>query len=415
MLQHVLWGISFITLWLTIIWLHYLFANEPETKELTENPKITLAIPAYNEEKTILKTINSIIEADYPIDKKEIIIVNDGSTDKTAQVVEAIIKKNQSHNIILLQHAKNSGNKSIAVNTALDNATGEYFSVLDADSRISKNGIKLLLPYFYNQKVGAVISRVKVETPNKILEKIQFFEYIMSNMIRKLMSLLGTLHITPGVLSTYKTETLRKIGGFTRDRNNLTEDMEIALRLIQNGYKIEMQPESITYTFVPKGIKTLWRQRLRWARGYIYNMWSYRKMMFSPKHGIFGIFQMPVNVIIVITLIVNITIILINLIDTTTEFLFRSATITGYFWKTVTAIPTVTDVMLGQNYRILVPLAIVTILGFYLIWQSHRRFNERITNNITGALAYFIFIPYFTTMNWIASIFQEVFKTKRKW
>jgi cellulose synthase/poly-beta-1,6-N-acetylglucosamine synthase-like glycosyltransferase len=413
MLQHVLWGITFFSLWLTIVWLHYLFSDEPQKKEIKDKPKITLAIPAFNEEKTIAKTVNSILDATYPTEKKEIIIVNDGSKDNTQQVVEELIKQKPDFNITLINQA--NGGKAAAVNTALDNATGEYFAVIDADSRISKDGINLLLPYFYNDQVGAVISRVKVETPNKVLEKIQFFEYVMSSMIRKLMALLGTLHITPGVLSTYKTSTLRKVGGFTKDKNNLTEDMEIALRLISKGYKIEMQPESITYTFVPKGLKQLWRQRIRWARGYIYNLWQYKKMMLSTRHGIFGIFQMPVNVIIVITLIVNITIIMINLLDLSTEFLFRSATINGYFWRTLTEIPAVNEVMLGQNYRIMVPLAIVTLLGFYLIWQSHRRFNEKITKNITGAIAYFLFIPYFTTMNWITSIFQEVFRSKRKW
>ncbi|MBD3361243.1 glycosyltransferase [Candidatus Woesearchaeota archaeon] len=413
MLQQVLWGISFFSLWLTIIWLHYLFEDEPKKKEITKKPKITLAVPAYNEEKTITKTVNSLIEADYPASQKEIIIINDGSTDSTASVVEEIIKKNPLHNINLIN--KPNGGKAAAVNSALNKATGEYFAVIDADSRISKDGINLILPYFHNDTVGAVISRVKVETPNKVLEKIQFFEYVMSSMIRKLMALIGTLHITPGVLSTYKTEILRKAGGFTKDRNNLTEDMEIALRLISKGYKIEMQPESITYTFVPNSLKKLWKQRIRWARGYIYNMWNYRKMMFSTKHGIFGMFQMPVNVLIVTTLIANIIIIMINLINTSTEFLYRSATINGYFWMRITEIPTLNEMILAQNYRIMGPIIIVTILGFYLIWQSHKRFDEKITKNITGTLAYFLFIPYFTTMNWISSIFQEVFKTKRKW
>jgi len=413
MLQHIIWAITFISLWITIIWLHYLFEEEKPKKELENYPSITLAVPAYNEEKTISKTIKSLIEAEYPCEKKEIIIVNDGSKDQTSAVVEEIIKQNPEQNIKIISQ-KNQG-KAAAVNKALDNAAGEYFSVIDADSRISKNGIKLLLPYFYDDTIGAVISRVKVESPSKILEKIQFFEYIMSNMIRKLMALLGTLHITPGVLSTYKTKVLRKAGRFTKDRNNLTEDMEIALRLISKGYKIEMQPESITYTFVPKGIKALWKQRIRWARGYIYNLWAYKKMMLSRKHGVFGLFQMPINVIIVLTLIINILIIMVNLIDRSSEFLFRSISIQGYFWKTITEIPTANEIILAQNYRIIIPIIIVTLLGLYLVWVSHKRFNEKITHNIKGAIAYFIFIPYFNTINWISSIFQEVFKTKRRW
>lgn len=414
MLQHILWGITFFSLWLTIIWLHYLFEEEPRKKELKEKPTITLAIPAFNEEKTIAKTVQSIIQSDYPADKIEIIIVDDCSKDNTSRKAEELIAQNPAYKIRLLRHEQNKG-KAAAVNTALDNATGEYFAVVDADSRIAPDGIKLVLPYFYDEKIGAVISRVKVESPSKLIERIQYFEYIMSSMIRKLMAMLGTLHITPGVLSTYKTEVVRKVGGFTKDRNNLTEDMEIALRLIANGYRIEMQPESVTHTIVPKGLSRLWKQRIRWARGYIYNMWLYRRLMLSAKHGTFGLFQMPINIIVVTMLILNVGIIMINILDRSSEFLLRSATIQGYFIQRILDFPAIHTFVLGQNYRIMLPIIIVTILGFYLIWQSHRRFKESMLKNATGIIAYFFFIPYFTTVNWIASIFQEVMNTKRKW
>jgi len=414
MLQHVLWGITFFSLWLTMIWLHYLFEEEPRKRELKHKPTITLAIPAFNEEKTIAKTVQSIIQSDYPADKIEIIIVDDCSKDSTSTAAQELIEQNPSFNIKLIRHEQNKG-KAEAVNSALDQATGEYFAVVDADSRIAKDGIKLVLPYFYNDQIGAVISRVKVESPHKLIERIQYFEYIMSSMIRKLMALLGTLHITPGVLSTYKTEVIRKVGGFTKDRNNLTEDMEIALRLISHGYRIEMQPDSITHTLVPKSLKKLWKQRIRWARGYLYNMWKYKRLMLSTKHGTFGLFQMPINILVVATLILNVGIIMINILDKTSEFILRSTTIEGYFIRRILDFPAIHTFVLSQNYRIMLPIIIATLLGFYLIWQSHRRFNESIFKNATGIITYFLFIPYFTTVNWIASIFQEVMKTKRKW
>ena len=412
MLQHIIWGILFFTLWLTIIWISFLYADEPKKSKLKHYPKISVAIPAYNEEKTIKKTVNSLINSDYPRDKIELIIVNDGSKDNTAKVAKEIIKKNPKFNIILINKA--NGGKSSAVNAALDKATGEFFSVVDADSRVAPDGIKQILPYFYDEEVGAVISRVRVDVPKKTLERIQFFEYIMSNMIRKLMALLGTLHITPGVLSTYKTKVLRKVGGFTKDRNNLTEDMEIAMRLKYHGYKIEMQTKSLTHTLVPKDLKSLWRQRIRWARGYIYNMWLYKSMIFSRKHGVFGLFQMPINVLVVAVLMINISIIAYSFLDRIIEFTIRSATIKGYFW-TILEFPTLKEIFLAQNLRIMIPIILATVLGFYLILHAHKRFNEKITKNIIGAVGYFLFIPYFTTANWISSIFQEIFKTKRKW
>lgn len=413
MLQHITWAILFFTLWLTIIWISVLHAEEPRKKKLKNLPKFTIGIPAYNEEKTIEKTVSSIVQADYPKEKIEIIIVNDGSNDNTAKVSQEIIKKNKEYNIILIN--KTNGGKSSAVNAAIKKATGEFFAVVDADSRIEPDAIKRVIQHFEDKEVGAVISRVRVDRPNKTLERIQFFEYIMSNLVRKLMALIGTLAITPGVLSVYRTSTLRKVGGFTKDRNNLTEDMEIAMRLKYNGYKIEMETKSITHTLAPNNIKTLWKQRIRWARGYIYNMWNYRSMLFSRKHGLFGLFQMPVNVLIVILLITNISIIAYSLLDRMLEFTIRSATIKGYFWTTMLEYPTLQELMLGQNLRIMIPIILATVLGFYMILHAHKRFNEKITRNLIGAVGYFLFIPYFTTANWISSIFQEVFKTKRKW
>ena len=413
MIQYIIWAILFVTIWLTIIWISIMHADEPKKNKLKNLPTVTIGIPAYNEARTIEKTINSIIHSDYPKDKIEIIIVNDGSKDNTAKAAQDIINKNKGFNIILIN--KPNGGKSSAVNAAIDSATGEYFAVVDADSRIEKDAIQQVVPHFEDPKVGAVISRVRVDVQNKTLERIQFFEYIMSNMIRNLMALLGTLAITPGVLSIYRTETLRQLGGFTKDRNNLTEDMEIAMRLKYNGYKIEMETKSTTHTLAPNSIKKLWKQRVRWARGYIYNMWKYKSMLFSRKHGIFGLFQMPVNILVVILLILNISIITYNFFDTMIEFTIRSATIKGYFWTIMLEMPTLQQMILGQNLRVMIPIITATILGFYLILHAHKRFNEKITRNISGAVFYFMFIPYFTTANWISAIFQEALKTKRKW
>ncbi|MBW2986675.1 glycosyltransferase [Candidatus Woesearchaeota archaeon] len=413
MLQHVLWAILFVTLWLTIIWISVLYAEEPKKAKLKRYPKVTIGIPAYNEAKTIGKTVDSIVKADYPKEKLEIIIVNDGSKDNTAKVAQEIIKKNKGYKILLINKA--NGGKSSAVNAAIDAATGEFFAVVDADSRINSDAIKLVIPHFGDAEVGAVISRVRVDVQSKLLERIQFFEYIMSNMIRKLMAVIGTLAITPGVLSVYRTETLRELGGFTNDRNNLTEDMEIAMRLKYHGYKIEMETKSTTHTLAPMDMKTLWKQRIRWARGYIFNMWKYRSMLFSKKHGLFGVFQMPINILVVFLLITNISIIAYSFIDRMIEFTLRSTTIKGYFWTTLIEIPTLQELFLAQNLRIMIPIIMATVLGFFLILQAHKKFNERVTHNLIGAVGYFLFIPYFTTANWISSIFQEVLKTKRKW
>jgi len=411
MLQYLLWGISFVTLWLSIVWLNFLYFEKPSRK-LSSYPKVTFGIPAYNEAETILKTVRSLVAARYPADKKEIIVVDDGSTDGTAGVVKRYVKETGVPVKVIL---KKNGGKASALNVALDNASGEFFAVMDADSRISRDSVVLTLSNFTDDDVGAVISRVRVDAPRTFLERIQRFEYIMSGMIRKIMSNFGTLSITPGVLSTYRTGVLRKLGGFTRDKKNLTEDLEIAMRLKYNGYAIRMETDSVTYTHVPNTIDSLWRQRVRWARGYIYNHWNYRGMFFSNKHGLFGVFQLPVNVLAVVLLIANIGIIAYDLFDRLFDFVFRSFTIPDYFINHITDFPTVQEFILARNVQVYLPILIGFVLGVYLIIFAHRLFKEQFRKQISPLVIYMIVMPYFTTVNWVSSIVQEVSRSKRKW
>jgi len=413
MLQNILWIVSFFSLWLVMVWLQIMYLDEPKKQKNTELPSVTIAVAAYNEEKTISKTIRSLVMSNYPKDKIEIIVVNDGSRDRTAEVVDSLIKKYKDFSIRLIN--KENGGKASAINAALENASCELFGVVDADSRIEPNCLKFLVPHFGTEEIGAAVSRIKVDRPKNMLERIQRFEYIMSNMIRKLMAAIGTLAMTPGVLSLYRISLLKQLGGFDESKKNLTEDLEIAMRLKYHGYKIEMDYRSITHTVVPHSIKALWRQRVRWARGYIYNHWKYRKMFFSRKHSLFGIFQMPVNVLVVLLLILNICIISYSLFNDTIEFAVRSLTIEGYFINSILNLPSVKEIVLSQNIRVVLPIAICSLLGISLILITHRIFKERLAKNIMPAVSYFIFVPYFMTLNWISSIAQEILKTKKKW
>ena len=302
-----------------------------------------------------------------------------------------------------------------AINLALKKAKTDFFSVLDADSRIDQKSIKILMSNFEDPNVGAAISRIKVDVPKKLIERIQRFEYIMSTLLRKVMSALGTLAMTPGVLSMYNTKILKKIGGFVKDDNNLTEDLEVALRLRKNGYSIALEHKSITYTCAPNTIKELWNQRIRWSRGYIYNHWNYRKMFFSKEHGLFGVFQLPINLVAILFLVINILIISIMFIRETTELVIRSLTIEGYFMNYITDIPTLKDYFLSLNIHIILPLIVAAFLGFYMIYSAHKQFKERVRKNVIPMVAYFLFIPYFLTVNWVISLIKEIFRFKRSW
>ncbi len=410
MLQYLMWVVSFITLWLTIVWLNYLF-REDSSPRLKRLPRVTFAIPAWNEEKTIVKTLNSLLEVDYPDAKKEIIVVNDGSTDNTVSVVRAFIKK---HPEVILIDKKNGG-KASAVNAALDAATGELFGVTDADTTVSSDVLRHLVPHFSNKNVGAVISRIRVFQPTSFLERMQRFEYVMSTMTRFIMRNFGTLAITHGALSVFNTGILRRVGGFTQDANNITEDFEIALRLKYNGYDVEMEPDAVTFTKVPNSFRSVWVQRLRWSRGYVYNMWKYRSMIFNRNHGLLGTFQLPVNVLAVCLLIANISLISFDFLHRFFDFAVRSFTIDNYFWTNIMSWPTLKQFILARNIQVGLPLLIVLALGIYLIIIAHRIFRDKISDNIAPAVAYSLAMPYFSTLNWISAISKEVARTKRKW
>ncbi len=412
MLQYVLWAISFVTLWITIVWLNFLYADKPK-RQVTAYPKITFGIPAFNESKTILKTVKSLLDADYPQSKKEIIIVDDGSIDGTAKVIRGFLRQHPEAPVKVI--TKKNGGKASALNAALGKARGEFFAVLDADSRITPSSIKKSLANFTSTKVGAVISRIRVDEPKNFLERIQRFEYIMSSMIRKIMCNFGTLYMTPGVLSIYRIDALRKVGGFTHDKANLTEDLEIAMRLKYNGYSIKMEPESITYTHVPSTFSKLWAQRIRWARGYIYNHWNYRSMIFSRKHGVYGTFQLPINVVAVLLLIGNIGIIVYDLSSRLFDFVFRSLTIPDYFITQITSFPTLSQFILARNIQVYLPIMVAFVLGTFLIIFAHKMFQEQFRRQIAPMLSYVLVMPYFATVNWISSIAQEVSRSRRKW
>ena len=179
-LDIVLFCTYFILLFFSIFWLLVLFFSddEKEKKKLTKKPFFTTIVPAYNEEESILETLTSLISLDYPKEKMEIIVVNDGSTDSTKFLVEEFITNNPDREITLINQ-DNQG-KGRAMNAGLEIAKGEFFACLDADSFVSENALKEMLPYFEaDQNVAAVCPTLKVKKPSNILQKVQWFEYII--------------------------------------------------------------------------------------------------------------------------------------------------------------------------------------------------------------------------------------------
>jgi len=290
------WFVYLVALYFVVFWLIVLFEGKTrETpKKLKRLPFVTIAIPAYNEEDRIEKTLKSALKIDYPLDKIEFIVVNDGSKDKTKEKTEKIIRSNKKFNIQLINQ-KNMG-KGVALNTALKKAKGGFFICLDADSFVNPNALKKILPYFNSNDIACVLPVLKVEKPKNLIQRMQWFEYIINMFYKELMSRLDCIHVAPGPFSVYRADIIKKVGYF--DENfNLTEDLEMALRLQSKHYKIIQLLEGEVSTIAPKTIKELYKQRNRWYKGSIYNAFKYRRMMLNKNYGDFGIIQMPLIIV----------------------------------------------------------------------------------------------------------------------
>ena len=250
-----------------------------------EKPLISFLVPAYNEEKTIKKTVTSLIALDYPMNKKEIIIINDGSKDGTLKIARALEKK---YSCIKVLDKPNSG-KADSLNEAIKMIHGKFMAVVDADSYPKSDALINMLGHFGDTTVGAVTSRVLVKNKKNWLEKFQIMDYSIIAWTRKLLDFVDSVYVTNGPFSLYRTSVVRKIGGF--DTKNLTEDIEITWHILSAGYTTRMSYDAIVYTSVPSRLKEWIKQRVRWNLGGLQTIIKYRKDFF--KKGVFGYFILP--------------------------------------------------------------------------------------------------------------------------
>ncbi len=258
---------------------------------LSRYPSVAVIVPCWNEEKTVHGTVESLLALDYPKEKLEIIIVDDGSTDATWQ---EILHYKDHPQIKIFQ--KENGGKHTAVNFGIEQTSTEFISCLDADSFVEPTALKQIIAEF-NEKpeTMAVAPSIIIFEPKTLLQRIQKIEYQMGIYIKKMLAFLNAIHVTPGPFSVFRREVFEKIGGFKKAHN--TEDMEIAYRMQQHCMKIEHCHPAHVYTVAPDTLKKLFKQRLRWIYGFIQNTIDYRHLIFKRKYGNFGFFTVPSGVI----------------------------------------------------------------------------------------------------------------------
>ncbi|MFH1308311.1 MAG: glycosyltransferase family 2 protein [archaeon] len=290
---------------LTIIYLAYMFIGIymmsffiliylKNRKTLFDYPRarkkyrLSVVIPAYNEEETIETTIRHVFDSTYPL--YEVIVINDGSIDKTKEIILKL--KKEYKNLILVDNGKNLG-KANSLNKVLKLVKGELMAVTDSDSYPLKDSMEKMIGFFNDSKVGAVTNSILVRENNKFIETLQAFEYTVIAWTRKMLDYVDSVYVTNGPLSIYRASALREIGGF--DPKNMTEDIEVTWHLVYNGYKAKMCLAAKTYTTAPSTFKKWFRQRVRWNMGGIQTINKYKGIFF--RRNMLGYFILPFFVV----------------------------------------------------------------------------------------------------------------------
>lgn len=247
---------------------------------LKENfPNVCLIVPCYNEEQNIDRTLNALLNLDYPKEKLEIIVIDDGSKDNT--FLKAKVYEEKDKRIRLFK--KENGGKYTALNFAIKKTSAQFIGSVDADSYVETQSLKRLMKYFEDQEIKAVVSTIKIIKAKNILEKIQYLEYLISASFRKVFSLNNCLNVVPGPLSVIRREVFEKIGYYKKAHD--TEDMEMAFRMQKANFKIAHAANSIIYTNACSTFKSLFYQRLRWRRGFLLNLKDYTGLLNIKKYG----------------------------------------------------------------------------------------------------------------------------------
>lgn len=243
---------------------------------------VSVLIPAHNEEETLHEVVASVANLTYQ--KIELILIDDGSTDKTLSVMYQLQHDYQEQMKIKVVPIKQNGGKANALNVGLNSADGEYLLCLDSDSYVDQDALVHMMRYFYDDpKIGAVAGRPVVRNRTTLLGRLQLLEYIGIIDIIKRGQAFITGHITTvsGVIVVYRKEAVMQVNRWTVEA--LTEDIDMTWKLYAHQWRVAYCPEAVSWILVPEHLRALIRQRRRWARGGLEVLVRNRQLIFTGK------------------------------------------------------------------------------------------------------------------------------------
>lgn len=296
MLGHVLYYCFLAAIWLGVSRLFFLaglsvWGRRSELAEFQPPPKdepyrVTVIVPAYNEERVITTTVQGILASSYR--DLEIIVVDDGSHDNTLGVVNAEFAGEPRVSVVGVPN----GGKANALNVGLARTQGSVIVALDADTQFDRDTIARLVRWFADENIGAVAGNAKVGNRINMITRWQALEYIVAqNLERRALAALGTLTVIPGAVGAWRRSVLVELGGFPTD--TMAEDQDLTIAVQRAGYDVGFDNSAVAWTEAPTRARGLAKQRFRWAFGTLQCLWKHRSMTFNPRYGALGTIALP--------------------------------------------------------------------------------------------------------------------------
>ena len=375
--------------------------NNSMNDEPKHFPSATIIIPCFNEEKTVEGTIQSLLSMNYPQNKLKIIVVDDGSTDNTWQYIQ----KYSDHPQIEI-FKKVNGGKYTALNFGIEKSSSDIVGCLDADSFVDKDALRRIVRYFADPKVMAVTPAIKIFKPKSFIQCLQYIEYQLGIMIKKILSYLSAIHVTPGPFTIFRRSVFKQIGLFKHAHN--TEDMEIAMRMQKNHLKIENCHKAFVYTVGPKTLKKLYKQRVRWTHGFIENAIDYKGIFFKREYGHIAFLTLPFSVASLLSVVAVVGMTLWSIVQRIYDFIVRIATIGWHphFHFDLSFI------YVSTRMSIFVGIALLTMTITLLL--IGRKISEE--KMLSREIVYFLILYPLIAPLWIGkSIYNTIFSRKTSW
>ncbi|MFF7879240.1 glycosyltransferase [Streptomyces sp. NPDC020794] len=245
---------------------------------------VSVLVPAYNEAKCIENTVRSLMASEHPI---EVLVVDDGSSDGTARIVEDLLLPNVR---VVRQH--NAG-KPAALNRGLANARHDIVVMMDGDTVFEPATVRELVQPFADPSVGAVAGNAKVGNRDSLIGAWQHIEYVMGfNLDRRMYDILGCMPTIPGAVGAFRRSALERVGGMSDD--TLAEDTDITMALHRDGWRVVYAEKARAWTEAPESVQQLWSQRYRWSYGTMQAIWKHRRALVERgPSGRFGRVGLP--------------------------------------------------------------------------------------------------------------------------